>query len=1660
MLHRLSNLRARLKGFVVLSGISGILLISSPSSLRSAPIMFLPPPPATAVERLDPNNRTGGGGEDPLSRNFNVNIPVVDLRGRAELNLGLMLSYNSLVWTRTGNAIVFDSDNGFPSAGFRLGFPVIQQIYFNTEVGKHAYLLINPDGSRIELRQVGSSVLFESGDSSHLLFDSFNLTLRTTDGAQLKYALMGDQFNCTQIKDRNGNFITVNYLNNRIDTVIDTLGRSLKFNYATNGFLTSITQIWNHGLANQSTHTWAAFEYTDLTIQTSFSSSLTVHGPTTAKLLTRITMPDGTNTQFSYTSWGQVWKVSSFLGTAALKHQSYDVPLTAGTVLSDCPRFTARRDWARYWNGDTNGTAAANEEAVTSFIAPVGDSWTMPDGSSQTGRRAQVTAPDGRIDKIYFIGAAATSSGWRRGLVALIETHNGGTWQRKVTTSWTQDNTSVSYPLNPREIETNIYDPSGNRKRSEVTYQQFNFSNGTSCHLPRDLYEYAANASTRLRSTRTDYNMSTSYTDRRILGLVSERRLYQGDVNAGGTLKARVAFFYDNENGANSIQGNNAPIQHDNTNYTSSFVTGRANNSSVRRYNVDDQSQFTTSFSKYNTAGAVVSTKDASNHEVTISYTDSFSDGILRNTLAYPTSVTDADLFASTRKYNFDFGAVTAAQTPQPNGTTNTPGPQQLLTYDSIGRLQRVSNSVTSLYTRIEYSATEAREDTFTTLQDGLGEARSFKIADGHGRVIASATEHPGSSGGYRGQRMVFDVMGRPIKTSNPAETAATGAPLQWTTVGDDASVGWVFTEQTYDWKGRPLVATNPSMTSNPAETTSKQISYSSCGCAGGDVITVTDEGTLDAGVLKRRQQKIYKDVLGRVVKTETLNWAGGTVYSTTVNSYDVRDLITQSRQYAGAEGGATFQDTTMTYDGYGRLKTRHRPEQNVGAVTSWDYNADDTIQKITDARNATTTMSYNNRHLVTQVAYTAPSPIPATPSTTYTYDAAGNRKSMTDASGTTTFQYSLLSQVTSEIRTFTGLSGSSFTLNYEYTLGGNLKSLTDHTNKKINYGYDKTGRLTAVTGTNYPITDFIDSVDYRAWNSPQQVVYGNGRSLNYSYNKRLAITNLEMPAAGSFGAVVDKEYEYYNDRRVKYSKDNRDERYDRSFNFDHVGRLARAMSGAEARGEGTTTDRPYNQFFTYDAFNHLAVHNSRHWSKTFPYISSDFYTNNRRNGWQYDADGNLVGDTSRTFTFDAAARMSATSGGNISQVFDGEGRRAKAIEPNLLTYYLVSNVTGMLVATLDEIGNKKSGFVYALGGLMAEEDQNGFVSFVHKDASAISVRKTHSITGLEIEANELDPQGADTELEDPYPDEPQYSGRNEGGPLYPGFGNVTRPGNCTVDGIWMPCDMAYRMLGAGVAVQVPEDGLTRYNHETKQFEFFRAYGDGFSGYLPADARYLGNGVANSPSRYPDSVHELAGVIALEKSSTHFIDYSLVNKAVDYCVDDLYPALNMLKFKLTEKPSSAANDDSKNGSATIRGRNGQEFDIVNDPTPPPHLIKLMTLKEARGATPKFGSPDGGTPFWTYSCIPCGGKNFNPPGESRYPELYRTDPLLRTQIHELGAALTEIRDKYYPWIAPEKASTKPLKDGGLYGGKHDDDGPAMEDCVGRHYFEASKLTPKW
>ncbi|HSS22568.1 MAG TPA: PKD domain-containing protein [Pyrinomonadaceae bacterium] len=335
------------------------------------------------ASRIAPEHRTGQAGEDLLSGNYNWGLGLVDLVGRAGLDLSLGLSYNSLAaWTKVVPAVppngrlqatsfTFDADRGFPSAGFRLGFPSIQGPFTNTQTSGNSYLVLMPAGGRVELRRVGATNVYEAADSSYLqLVDGGNgsLLLRTTDGSQLAYWSINSEYRCTEVKDRNGNYLSITYdpINGvanlgRMTSIIDTLGRTLNFNYDSNYRLQSITQ-----LRNGQTHVWASFGYEDKTIATNFTAS---SGPAPVALglpanhivsvLSQVGLADGSKYNFDYTSWGQVYRIRhSAADGHELNYTSYDLPLNNSTPQTDCPRFTQRQDKAENWNNNNPVTTS------------------------------------------------------------------------------------------------------------------------------------------------------------------------------------------------------------------------------------------------------------------------------------------------------------------------------------------------------------------------------------------------------------------------------------------------------------------------------------------------------------------------------------------------------------------------------------------------------------------------------------------------------------------------------------------------------------------------------------------------------------------------------------------------------------------------------------------------------------------------------------------------------------------------------------------------------------------------------------------------------------------------------------------------------------------------------------------------------------------------------------------------------------------------------------------------------------------------------------------------------------------------------------------------------------------------------------------------------
>jgi len=772
--------------------------------------------------------------------------------------------------------------------------------------------------------------------------------------------------------------------------------------------------------------------------------------------------------------------------------------------------------------------------------------------------------------------------------------------------------------------------------------------------------------------------------------------------------------------------------------------------------------------------------------------------------------VTDADGLSSSVWYNYDFGAKMRTQGPPPQNQSQ--GIIQTFSYDEAMRVKQVTTVNTGAYVHYDYGLDYTSSfASVNSVAANYWESDSYtnRFFDGLGRVFAAASNHPGSAGGYKAQWIEYDVMGRVSRQSNPTEISGDG---DWTPYGDDAA-GRIYTRQTYDWKGRPL------QTIHETDGTVKSASYTGCGCAGGEVVTLTDE--------VGRQQKVYSDVLGRQWKTEVLNW-DSSVYATTTNAFNTRDQATLVRQFQGTDQSGVYQDTIMSYDGYGRLAAKHVPEQNAGANTIYAYNADNTVSSVTDARGVATTFGYNGRHLVTSINYPAVQNLPAgvasIANVSFGYDAVGNRISMSDGLGSMSYSYDQLSRLSSETRYFSALgnspTGGNYGISYQYNLANELTSVTDPFGAQMSYNRDTAGRVTSVTGSGFlNISSYASNIQYRAGGGQKSVTYGDGTSSTTSYNSRMQPSSYQLPG-------LREQFQYYDDGRLQQMTDLDDRgqeiglpdtarHFSRAQSYDQVGRLVSATGNSGL---------PYNQGYSYDEFGNAT---SRGGSYYYQGYSSDggTFQNNRRQDLNYDANGNVTHTPSynyaggsvlsfRDWTYDAAGQMAqvretVTANNSVSTYIsnnDGDGQPViECYQENLATksFMVRSSVLGGNVLTrLDSAGNKSS-TAFNVDGLLTVV-QNG-------NSSSSSVRWTHiDPLGLS-EAGDtkavFDPMGnyiqwqhAPTAPPNAYPPiAASYGG------LGPSFGYAINSA-CILDGIPTDCSLALNMLEHGSAEQCPNN--------------------------------------------------------------------------------------------------------------------------------------------------------------------------------------------------------------------------------------------------------------
>lgn len=660
----------------------------------------------------------------------------LSLPGRNGLDVNLVLFYNSRVWTLdpVNNTITFNADRDFPSYGFRLGYGYV-------ESSNGTFLLTEPDGTK---RQTSGTV-----DSSYISWDKTNHILRRKNGEQWFYQASSTPtiFVPKKILDTNGNFISItyhtesNFDSQSINTISDTVGRVVTFNYDANAKLSSIS-VATPGVTGS--RTYATFNWAQAPLSYNFSLT-TPDSPAkgaNVNLLVGCQYANGTGYTFSYGDWALVSGISRVSANGTVRsYIRYDYPAASAGALADHPGF-------QHQIVSSDGTAASEAswtDVVTKYGSQVSSiAVTEPAATTSTAQKTTTT-------NLF-------TSGWQTGLVSSVVVSSGSTTLRTVTNTWTQDFPNAALAYNPRiaTVQSTLND-SGQASSVNISYGTV----GNATQFQE--FDYTGLL---LRTTQTDYVTDANYNSLNILSLPKQTRVY----DANNNLVARTDLAYD----TTALASVTTAAQHDDTNFGSAFST-RGNLTSVTHYtNAAAASGAIVRQFGYDTLGNMVTAQVDCCQQKQWGFAAD-------NQYAYPETITrgpSGSQLTSSSIYDLATGLVLSATDENQQVTS--------FTYDNMNRLKSVTRPGNIQSTNV-YDDNAALPQVTSTSPIAAGKsAVQLTTSDGLGRVIKRETRDAAGTS-YSIVETQYDSLGRLSQASNP----------------HGPSESAIFTQENYDALGR-----------------------------------------------------------------------------------------------------------------------------------------------------------------------------------------------------------------------------------------------------------------------------------------------------------------------------------------------------------------------------------------------------------------------------------------------------------------------------------------------------------------------------------------------------------------------------------------------------------------------------------------------------------------------------------------------------------------------------------------------------------------------------------------------------------------------------------------------------------------------------------------
>ncbi len=400
-------------------------------------------------------------------------------------------------------------------------------------------------------------------------------------------------------------------------------------------------------------------------------------------------------------------------------------------------------------------------------------------------------------------------------------------------------------------------------------------------------------------------------------------------------------------------------------------------------------------------------------------------------------------------------------------------------------------------------------------------------------------------------------------------------------------------------------------------------------------------------------------------------------------------DFLGNLTDLTGPLGGTTH----FEYDNMGRLVSETTP---TGGTVTYGYNELNVKDYIQNAKGQIRKCYYDALGRITGY-------ICEEDTVSYTYDANGNVKTISDKNGTVEREFDALNRVTKYTDTF------GRTIGYEYDVVGNLKRLIYPDNTAVEYEYDVNNNLVTVTDWANNVTTYV----YDENNKVTKTIKPDGSITNVGYDDFQRVHWVD--ARSSLGAIITS-FEYTYDALGRIATEVNLENDDFIwYNYDNLNRMTGRSTAIGGGGQS-------HENYSYDAAGNItSTHDS-----VYEYDNqNNVLTGFNNQDAVSDADGNLTsvcinGSTESKFEYDSANRL-IKAGGN-EYTYNAENLRIKNRCGNTEITYTHNTNCRLSQLLYTEDNGVITKYVYGKGLISDEMDGNARVYHFDYRGSTVAI--------------------------------------------------------------------------------------------------------------------------------------------------------------------------------------------------------------------------------------------------------------------------------------------------------------------------------------------------